>query len=263
MAHFSLTDVERERFYSFERFSRAALGLSGARSQPFKVWLDDWVIRSQGDDLFPLQLHAATDEVAVEFQLASNKPLVLQGDGGLSRKSAEPGNASYYYSYTTMPTRGTLRIGNETFSVSGTSWMDREWSTSALADNQQGWDWFALQLSDQRELMFYQLRKKNGQPDTFSAGTLVAADGSVERIALQDIRLEPLKNWTSPVTGKTYPVKWRLALPERNLDLLVEAQVPSQEVNHRVTYWEGAVRVTGRDHGKPVTGQGYLELAGY
>ena len=103
---------------------------------------------------------------------------MLNGDRGLSQKGRQPGNASYYYSYTRMPTRGTVTVGYKTFEVQGSSWLDREWSTSALEEGQIGWDWFALQLSDGRDLMVYNLRKDDGSSDALSNGTLVDMDGA-------------------------------------------------------------------------------------
>ena len=159
MAHLALTDVETERFYAFERFSRASLGLAGARAQPFQVWVEDWSARTQNSDGLPIRLRAGQGEIGLELQLRSAKPIVLHGDRGLSQKGPEVGNASYYYSLTRMPTQGTIHIADEIFQVSGTSWMDREWSTSVLGKEYRGWDWFGLQLSDGSDLMFFRLRR--------------------------------------------------------------------------------------------------------
>ena len=182
MGHFALTDVADNRHYHFERFSRGALGLAGAQATPFRVWLEDWALTGAEADLFPLRLRAREGDIALDLTLDAGKPVVLQGDRGLSQKSAEAGNASYYYSHTRMPTQGTVSIGGRNFTVSGASWLDREWSTSALGPDQSGWDWFALQLDDGRELMFYRLRRKDGGMDSFSTGTLVEADGQTRRL---------------------------------------------------------------------------------
>ncbi|RKZ36905.1 MAG: carotenoid 1,2-hydratase, partial [Gammaproteobacteria bacterium] len=178
MAHFALTDVAGEHFQAAERFSRDALGLAGAQAKPFRVWLEDW--RAQGDVSGPgaLELTARTEDMGIELTLQGGKPLVLHGERGLSRKSAEPGNASYYYSRTRLPAAGRVWVGGRAYEVTGEAWLDREWGTSTLGAEQAGWDWFALQLSDGRELMFYQLRRKGGGVDPMSAGTLVSTDGS-------------------------------------------------------------------------------------
>jgi predicted secreted hydrolase len=258
MGHLALSDIAERRHHSAERFSRAAVGLAGAESVPLRVWLGPWAIEGGADDLFPLRLDAAADGLAIELELtAGDKPLVLQGERGLSRKSAAPGNASYYYSYTRLPTTGAVRIDGRQYRVNGDSWLDREWSSSALAADQAGWDWFALQLEDGRDLMFYRMRGRDGQAQRFSKGVLVAADGSAEALTLEDVTLEPTRRWRS-ADGVDYPVAWRLAVPGHGLDLEVEAAFDDQEMDHTVRYWEGAVVVRGSQRGV-----GYLELSGY
>ncbi len=146
MAHFAITDVSKKEFHGFERFSRGAIGLAGAELNPLHVWIEDWEMTGHGGNEFPLELRAASDGTALSLSLEPMKDIVLQGDQGLSRKSPQTGNASYYYSITRLAASGTVTIRGTEHCVSGTAWLDREWSTSALGENQTGWDWFALQL---------------------------------------------------------------------------------------------------------------------
>lgn len=264
MAHFAVTDVAGKAFHAFERLERGALGLAGARAQPFRVWLDDWTARAvRAGQTFPLALHASQGGAAVDLTLARGKPIVPEGDRGLSRKGAGPGNASYYYSLTRMPTRGRITAGGRTFHVRGASWMDREWSTSALTKEQAGWDWFALQLSDGRDLMFYRLRNKDGSVDPYSGGTLVGRDGKPRHLASRDVVLTPVGRWRSPRSGIRYPARWRLRVPGEDLSLTVTPLLADQELNVSVTYWEGAVRIRGRSRDGPIAGRGYVEMTGY
>jgi predicted secreted hydrolase len=257
MGHIAISDIAAGGHHSAERFARAAAGLAGASASPFAVWLGSWSLRG-GTGLFPLLLSAGNDDIGLSLQLqAGGKPLVLQGEGGLSRKSARPGNASYYYSFTRLPTQGELRIGDASYRVAGDSWLDREWSSSALDEDQAGWDWFALQLEDGRELMFYQLRDKQGRAQPFSRGSLVQADGSSHPLLADAVKLTPLRHWQAE-DGARYPVAWRLQVAEHALDLEVQALLDDQLMGHSVRYWEGAVRVSGSHRGR-----GYLELSGY
>ena len=263
MGHFALTDVANNRHYGFERFSRGALGLAGAHATPFRVWLEDWALTGAGSGLWPLRLHAREGAIALDLTLDAGKPAVLQGDQGLSQKSAEPGNASYYYSHTRMPTQGTVSVAGQSFTVSGASWLDREWSTSALGPDQSGWDWFALQLDDGRDLMFYRLRHRDGGMDSFSKGILVEPGGQTRLLRGNDVELQPLGQWVSPHTRDRYPSGWQLRLPAEHLDLTVTPKVADQEMRLTVRYWEGAVAVSGQARDRPVTGQGYLEMTRY
>lgn len=263
MGHFAVTDVAGQHHHNFERFSRAALGLAGAQAVPFQVWLEDWSLRGVADDAFPLRLQAQEQGIRLDLILEPAKPLVLQGDQGLSQKSDEPGNASYYYSATRLRTQGTLAIADRRFTVSGFSWLDHEWSTSALGPEQSGWDWFALQLDDGRELMLYRLRLKTGGIDPHSAGVLVAANGATQRLGRDDMEFTVLETWTSPATGARYPTHWRVRVPAADIELTITPRLADQEMQGSVHYWEGAVAVAGRAGAKPIHGQGYLEMTGY
>lgn len=263
MGHFTVSDVQHARHHAFERFSRGAAGLAGAQATPFRVWLEDWTLNGTKDDAaFPARIRAAEDAVAIDLTVEPLKPHVLQGDRGLSQKGPGRGNASYYYSYTRLATEGTVVLGSDTLRVSGLSWMDREWSTSALGEDQVGWDWFSLQLDDGRELMYYQIRRTDGTPSPYTEGVLVAEDGTTTRLRRDDVDLEVRDRWTSP-TGAAYPAKWRLRIPGQDLDLTVTPYFEDQELDVSVRYWEGAVRVDGTAEGAPVAGRGYVEMTGY
>lgn len=263
MAHLALADVAGGRFHAFDRFSRGALDLAGARADPFRVWVEDWSAEATGGEALPVRLRAAEGEVALDLTLSGGKPVVLQGEQGLSRKGPEPGNASYYYSFTRLPVRGSVSVGGADFRVEGLAWMDREWSTSALGKDLVGWDWFALQLDDGREIMYYQLRRKDGGVDPYSGGALVAVDASAHRLAVGDVQLEAADTWASPRDGTRYPARWRLRLPGEGLDLVITPYLADQELNLAVRYWEGAVGIVGTAGGRPVAGNGYVELTGY
>jgi predicted secreted hydrolase len=260
LAHFTVSDVDGKRFHSFERWSRDAVGLAGAQGAPFRVWVKDWT--AAGAPVFPMRLTAAAGDVAIDLLLRPGKPPVLQGERGLSRKSAEPGNASYYYSLTRMPTTGTVRAGGERFAVTGASWMDREWSTSSLSKDQVGWDWFSLQLADGSDLMLYRLRRKDGTADPASSGTMIQPDGNSRPLSLAEFQIEGSGEWRSSRSGARYPARWHLRVPSEDLDLDVRPLLADQELDVSFRYWEGAVEVTGTHRG-PVRGSGYVELTGY
>ncbi|HMI87153.1 MAG TPA: lipocalin-like domain-containing protein [Polyangiaceae bacterium] len=265
MAHFTISDIDAARFYAFERTSRSALELAGATVAPWRMWVLDWSALGPDDaqNALPLHLRAAEGDVSLDLSLEQGKPTVLQGDRGLSRKGPEADNASYYYSLTRMPTSGAITVGGERFEVRGESWMDREWSTRALSSEQTGWNWFALRLDDGRELMFFQLLRRDGQKDAWSSGSLVDRDGTAHPLRADDVTVEPLGTWTSPHSHTDYPAAFRLAVPGAALDLRVLPLLADQELDLTFRYWEGAVRVEGSASGHAAKGLGYLELTGY
>jgi predicted secreted hydrolase len=263
MAHFALTEVDGSEHQAFERFSRGAAGLAGAESVPFRVWLEDWQVQQLDDDLSVAHLRAAQDPIAINLRLVDRKGPILQGERGYSRKGPGPGNASYYYSQTRLETVGMVQVNEDAYQVEGWSWMDHEFSTGALAPGQVGWDWFALQLDDGNDLMVFLIRKSDGTIDPFSSGTLIGADGEVQHLSLSDFEMEAKATWRSPRTGASYPARWTIRVPRAGLDLDIEPYVVDQELNVSYDYWEGAVRFEGQHTGKPVTGDGYVEMTGY
>jgi len=262
MGHFAVSDVANAQIYPAERFSRAAAGLAGAQAEPFRVWLEDWQLAGTGDGAFPARLQAASDDVEIDLTVRPAKPPVFQGERGLSQKGPGAGNASYYYSYTRLATDGTVVIQGDTLQVAGRSWMDREWSTSALGEDQVGWDWFALQLDDGRDIMYYQIRQQDGSPSPYTEGVLVAENGAATRLGRGDVELDVTDRWTSP-RGGTYPAGWRLRIPGEDLNLTITPYFDAQEMDVSVRYWEGAVRIDGTAGDQSVAGSGYVEMTGY
>jgi predicted secreted hydrolase len=259
VAHFAVTDIGQRRFRSQERFARAALGLSGAETHPLKVWVDDW---SLGAADGTWQIRAAARGYALDVRMTADLPPVLNGDGGLSQKSSDPRDASYYYSIPRLAVHGELVRDGQTLHVAGSAWLDREWGSGGLGADEAGWDWFALQLSDGSELMFYSLRRRDGRRDPHSAGTWVGPDGSTRALASDAVAIDVQQYWTSPRGGR-YPARWQVQVPALGLTAKLRPVLADQELDGRPRYWEGAVDVTGTYNGRNLLGQGYVELVGY
>jgi len=263
-AHFALTDETRKTFDFREKISRGALEQAGAKTDQLHVWVDEWFVTMEGEDHL---LKAHDPSMTVRLRLTPLKPPVVNGVNGVSQKAEGEGYASYYYSMTRMKTEGELALNGETLAVTGISWMDHEFGSNQLRDYQVGWDWFSLQLDNNRELMLYVLRHRDGKPDPYSSGTLTDPDGGVEHLHLQDFEITVLRTWKSSKTGGRYPAGWRIQVPQADMVLTVTPTVSDQELVTRestlVTYWEGSVTASGVFHGQPVSGVGYVELTGY
>ncbi len=275
-AHFGVTDESAARYYHAERITRPVHSRSDVSENLLKLQNSGWWLRcdtnSCGDGSnespFTAQFHASDRNFEATIQLRAAKPLVLQGQKGLSQKSSEDGNASHYYSFTRLQATGTITIEGVLHTVTGICWMDREFSTSALGSNQFGWDWFAIQLDDNRELMLYHIRTSDSSYDPLSKGLLVYADGSTEVLtAADDYSIRALSTWRSSKTGGTYPAAWEIRLPRQNLHLTLQPILADQELILKglggLAYWEGACRVSGTSNQQPIKGSAYAELTGY
>lgn len=262
-AHFAITDAKSNAHTETEIFSRGAAGLAGASGAPFRVWIENWSSESLNKDGSQVRLRADDGKMALDLDLNALKPPVVHGDRGVSQKTETAGNASYYVSFTRMLTQGKLRINGDTLTVTGTSWFDHEWGTTSLGANAAGWDWFSVQLDDNRELMFFQIRNKDGSVEPLSSGTLVEADGSTRFLRREDVTITPQEFWTSNFSQGKYPSKWRVASDAGNFDLTLTPLIADQEMRVSFTYWEGAVNITGTSNRNSVSGQGYVEMTGY
>lgn len=260
-AHFAVSDIGNGSFYPVEKFSRGAVGLAGASAQPYAVWLEDWSVH-EGDNN-SVHVTAKSDHATVDLTLTQTLRPILHGNDGLSPKGEEAGNATYYYSMARQETRGTVTVNGQKFAVTGLSWNDHEYGSSALDADDIGWDWFSMQFDDGTALMMFQIRQSNGRVKPASSGSYISSDGTVTHLTLSDWRLIPKEHWTSQHSGATYPIGWEIEISKLGLTLSGSALMPNQESPLSTTYWEGAVAFDGHRRDTPVKGRGYVEMTGY
>lgn len=264
MAHFALSDIGAKKFLYRERINRGYGDKAGAATDRYLVWNEDWKIEGSNKEH---RIYAGDRGTTLRLALTSLKPPVLHGQNGLSQKGEGEGRASYYYSLTRMEAEGELTVDGKKEKVRGLSWMDHEFGSNQLREDQVGWDWFSIQLDNQTELMLYLMRRKDGSVDPYSSGTLIDAKGKTTHLALKDYRVEVQDRWRSSKSGANYPMKWKVTIPSAETTLEIQPAFPAQELitnrSTRVTYWEGAVGIRGTYKNKPVTGDGYVEMTGY
>ncbi len=263
MVHTAVLDRDAGFHASEERFVRDGGGLAGATEPVGRVWAEDWELAGLDGERWTLRF--TVEDYVLSLELEPAREPVLQGEAGLSQKGPEPGDASYYYSMPRIAVAGEVRrAAGAALDVTGQAWMDREWSTSALAEDQAGWDWFALQLDDGLDVMYYQLRRPDGTPHELSKGRWMPANAEDALLEPEQVQLEPTRYATQP-SGNRYPVEWSMRIeppdggPVR--EWTVVAVRDEQEMDTVVRYWEGAVDILDAD-GEPV-GRGFVELTGY
>ena len=269
LAHLALSDIDGHRFYRTERLNRSGPGLAGADFGQGRIWNGNWQVlwAAPKDPLGRQHLRATSDDFALDLEIKPRKPAVIHGPDGVSRKSAEPGHASHYISFTRLAVSGKVRVGEETHSVSGSAWMDHEFFSVGLAANQVGWDWMSIQLENNTELMLYRLRRRDGTADPFSSGTYVDAGGRAQHLGGEDFVMKPGGVWRSPETAGRYPLQWKVSVPSLRIVLECRTALSSQEIVSRrqvgPNYWEGAVTFNGLGGDERIRGVGYLEMTGY
>jgi predicted secreted hydrolase len=255
MGHAAVTRADTHR--TSETFARGGVGQAGAVAEPFGAWIDSWQIRgldgTRDATIAPLGVNASGTDFTYALRLDADRALVLQGDGGYSRKS-ERGQASYYYSQPFFKAAGTITIDRKPVAVTGQAWMDREWSSQPLATDQSGWDWFSLHLNSGEKLMLFRLRQADGPH--YASGNWILPDGKTRQIASADISLTP--KTLTPVEGRTIPTTWDIAIPALSLALECVPLNPRSWMATSFPYWEGPISFAGSH-----SGVGYLEMTGY
>jgi predicted secreted hydrolase len=255
MAHAAATSAGEHLFA--QKFARGGIGQAGVEAAPFRAYIDDWRLEtrdeSPGAGIERLRVSAGDANFAYALDLTATGPIVLQGEGGYSRKS-DAGQASYYYSQPFFTADGAVSIHGRKTRVSGSAWMDREWSSQALGPDQNGWDWFALHLDGGVKLMLYRMRSVKAAPFLF--GNWIDADGATAPLARDDIAIEPLE--TMRIADHDMPIVWRVRIGGRGVDIRTRPLNPRSWMGTDPAYWEGPIRFSGSHKGK-----GYLEMTGY
>lgn len=258
VSHFAITDHPRGQF-AYDQRILGAKGAAGDRAA-LDLTLDGWTMRGENGRF---ALAVTMPGYAIDLDVVTTKPAALHdGDGYIDYGN---GTASYYYSWTRLAVSGTLDTGSGPVAVTGSAWMDHQWGNFATYQS-GGWDWFAIQLADDTDVMLYLIRGPNGEPLRVD-GTIVAPDGEASFLHQGDFTVTPQGEWTSPATGTTYPSGWAIDIPAHNLQLDVTPVMRDQELDTRrttgVIYWEGEVDVVGSRDDAAVRGDGYVELTGY
>lgn len=265
LAHLALSDLDGGQFYHAERTNRAGPGLAGISEKDNRIWNGNWQIRWQGREQ---KLEAVDERFELHFTLRSEKPPVIHGENGVSRKAEGAGRASHYISLTRLAAEGRIEFAGKTFDIAGLAWMDHEFFTHQLQAGQAGWDWLSLELDDRTELMLFRIRRSDGSIDPYSAGTFVDAQGTSTHLRVNEFTLQPVGDtFTSSITHAVYPIQWKITVPKLGIELEAQTPLPSQELASVTklapSYWEGAITLAGHKGGSPLNGVGYLEMTGY
>jgi predicted secreted hydrolase len=266
LAHFAITDIGGKKFRYYEKLNRSSPFTASAALGRLDVFNEAWRATTTRDGAW--RISAAEHGDAIDLVLRSQKQPAIHGENGVSVKAEGAGYASHYYSMTRLAVSGSVTTKDRKAEhCTGLAWMDHEFGSSALRENQQGWDWFAIQLGNDAELMLYQIRRSDGTPDVTSSGSLITPDGDVIHLARDQIVIRSLGHWKSPNSGATYPMRWSVSIPSLRIRLRLDPVMENQELvtrsSTRVTYWEGAVGVTGSFENVSVDGEGYVEMTGY
>ncbi|GLP95532.1 lipocalin-like domain-containing protein [Paraferrimonas sedimenticola] len=250
LGHAAVTSADQH--LAAERWQRQHPQLAFVTAAPLTVALNNWRWQSDGETLLPASLSVSTEEFGYQLRLEGTSQIWLQGEDGFSQKHHSEPIASHYYSQPFIRVSGQVRFGDEIKTVTGEAWLDREWSSQFLGESQDGWDWFALKLSEDERLMLYQLRGEN----PYLYANIMYRDGTRKPLDSADIQMTPTGFFEAD--DSRYPSEWTIKSERYQIDLKVSAINPDSRMPLTLPYWEGPVQFFGSHQGF-----GYLELTGY
>jgi predicted secreted hydrolase len=238
-----------------ERFARGGVGNAGVSTRPFNAYIDNWQWLAESQALFPSSIELSIkDAVKAKLELTSNKPFLLHGEQGYSRKLRNSQQASYYYSQPHIDVVGELDLPQGNVNVSGQAWFDHEWTSEYLTAGALGWDWFSVHFDNGAKLMLFKMRHQ--QSEDFWSGTLLTENRQTILLSEEDIIGTALE--TEIVDGKSLPLTWSIKLPKQGFDIKVSPMQVQQWNPGRFAYYEGGTVISGSH-----TGVGFIELTGY
>lgn len=246
---------------------RLYLGLTDEDHNEFSRYIVDGPLNAAGDrldvsignnrwvekDAFAYEMYIEHAKTRLDLRMRAERPPLLVGGKGIVHLGK--GGTSYYYSQTRLRIDGRLMLHGEEREISGLGWIDRQWGDWDF-HGYSGWEWFSVQLDDGSDVQLaHVFDPQTGSPITPRAD-IMHADGTQETIDSFDV--EYLDYWKHPETGDTFAHKWRVKIPEKDIDLVITPTVDSQVIYRGL--WEGSCKVSGRAGGKAAEGDAYVEL---
>lgn len=275
-ATFALVDEGKRRYFSATKVERGAFGFGSAAANSLDVATGQWTLRAEpairhaelASPETTFDLHVANGEFALDLRQTAVKPRVAFGHAGVIRSGSCTRCVEHAFAYTRLRARGELRLGGQRFRLEGRSWLDHEYGTHELAPGDVGWDRFAIQLDDGRDVLVRVVRRADGTPSPATSGELVARDGTLTNLGARDVGVTPVAHtiWRSPASGARYPVLWEITVPKARLDLAVVPPFSAQEIVSQQggpAYYEGSIDVERAPPPGGDTGTGFAELTGY
>ncbi|AUI85844.1 carotenoid 1,2-hydratase [Vibrio azureus] len=238
-----------------QRIARGGIGQAGMKSAPFQLWVDNWKWRSMGATPFPGTLEVSTDLLSVHLMSKTSGPFVVNGDKGFQVKHKLQSIASFNFSAPFLSIKGTLNLNGQSVRVEGDAWVNKEWGSGLIGNEQQGWDWFAFHLEDGRSLMVNRYRYQGKMP--YLSGTLATRSGEIVFLDDKELMIDPIKN-TQISEQRLMPLDWHIRIPKYNINLTTQVIRKEMWLPFLFPYWEGPITATGSQQA-----HGFMQLVGY
>lgn len=196
-----------------------------------------------------MTVHARTTRFTLDLTLDQGKGAFWHCDDGvLQMGSRRADQTTLYYSYTNMPTTGTLTLDGEHLDVTGKSWFDKQGGTFTLSDTATHWEWFSLRFDDDEEAMLFSF-PQSGYQD----GTFIPSDGGSRRLVDYTVTTTAF----TTAAGMKFSAGWDIDLPGIKDEHYTLTPLMDGQLNF--AYFEELAAIRRRADGKQV-GVCFVEL---
>lgn len=275
---FSVTNETTKEYYQYSH---------AYKESEIKVSKDTYFIETpvgtMSGTLDCMKLTAKIKNAALDLELKSIGYPIYNGGTSLFHMV---GMDIYEYSIPTMLSNGTVTIGSKTFTVKdGISWYDRQWQQklpkvpdfvmNGMAkvmekkNAKEGgfvlpvWGWMDINLENEVKISTW-FAIEDGKENCWA--TIMHPDGSQRTVDVNPVVCQATDHWKSEQSGASYPMTYKIQIPELDTDLVVKCVVDDQELyfpeNAIYNHYEGASSVEGIYQNQPVKGYCYTELIG-
>ena len=258
---FSISDPYEDRLRAEGRVSRAALGLAGTATEPARLWIENWrleQIDTKGRAM-DLKTHVVTGDLKLDLALSNTLPLIDAND--LRGQDSEESTPFQFYLQPLLRAEGSLRIGGQRAAVSGTLSMEHAWGELPLPGSPVARDRFTLYLDDGLVLICVRTHRVDGSGTPATTGLLIGNNEGPMVLSGTEIMLDPVEHWTSASSGRRYPVRWALRIPDQGIKLELIPYWQDQEASIWTPFWAGPARLQGS--AAKTVGTGFMQLNGY
>ena len=239
----AITDFKNQKHYYEQKFQ---LFGSSVKIEPLLIEFLDTRLRFGEEGV---RLTADGEDFRYAFKLNYGKNPIWHCDNGKLRMGTDhPDDTTFYYSYTRLPTEGTITLDGRLIDVKGHTWFDKQGGPFRILKPETHWEWFSWRLDSGEELMLFVFPRDQSYND----GTFVDKDGKTTRVRGYTVTADAY----TEVNGMKFSKAWHIHIPGfKGEDFTIR---PLMDGQLNLAYFEEVCEVYDKDGQK--LGLTFVEL---
>lgn len=257
----SVLDLETLEYWVDLTYCSSQNNSASDRSGPLNADYGTYSFGATSDDsVTSMYAQSNTNKsFSLDLKWESTSQAVQNGGGGIFAFGPGPTNATEW-GIPAAKTSGTIQLNQSTLSIdpeNSFSWYDRQISYGAP----KNWTWFQINFPGSHikaSVWAYDL----GPPSNVLYQFATIRDGDSVKVLAYTLTADQKKTWTSPQSGLTYALRWRLDF-ENGDYLHIQSVRADQEMYGSLALvdsaYEGFITVSGKFLGQK-RGFGVVEM---